>query len=158
MRPISPRLLDGSRHGRLFQRRCLSRLVILLAAILLSGSVLPQAAHADDYYLPADGKLYAFTGTDYGGSSCSDVGNRSSWNTTCYNKSMSVKNRGYPGAYAAVNLYWGWNYNGAYACIGQATGWNNLYYKYFTWGTGYGLNDRLARNVASHYWVNGCPA
>lgn len=134
----------------------------MLATLLIAASTLlsPSTALADDINLTPNGYFYLYQSRDYAGAKCQWSGNSSQhYPAGCSSwYYYSLANRGWTGSYAAVNLYIYENYGGAYACVGKATGWNDLYYKYYTWGTGGGKNSRIGGNGGnSHTWVQSCP-
>jgi hypothetical protein len=136
--------------------------ILFIAALTAALGVIatPSAASA----APADGYLYAWTGTYRGGHQCRWKGNSTDWSDQgCWNRVESIENRGFAGV-DAVLLFWGTANTGPYACLGRGDMWLDLSIhreKFDHVGLSEpktaGLGSPLENNVTSHYWVRGCP-
>ncbi|WP_053847011.1 peptidase inhibitor family I36 protein [Streptomyces sp. NRRL B-24085] len=117
-----------------------------------------SAAAADSSAVAADGYFYAWEGANRTGNYCRWVGNDTDW-TTCSpggnmrNQASSIENRGYPGSYANVVVYWDTGYGGANACIDNGWYYADLSQWFFP-NNGPGQGETLNDNISSHQWTN----
>lgn len=111
----------------------------------------PSAAAADGYF-------YAWDGANRTGKYCRWFGDDADW-TSCSpggnirNQAGSIENRGYPGAYANVDVYWDTGYGGSYACIPNGWYYADLSQWYFS-NPGTGEGENMNNNISSHKWIN----
>lgn len=116
--------------------------------------------------IQADGNFYAWEYVGNMGSYCAWYGDDANWSSCAprggiRNQASSIENRGYPGAFEDVLVYWdnaddagGWD--GARACIQNGWGYGNLYFWYFPDTGTAGSNERMENNISAHRWVNAC--
>ncbi|MFE3252192.1 hypothetical protein [Streptomyces sp. NPDC059209] len=96
----------------------------------------------------ADGHLYSYNEINYGSYCASWAGDSSNWGS-CQDRSSSLWNNGFPGAYDDVWVFEGINYTGARRGLYQGAEIpNNAAYTFD--GTSLSLND----NISSHHWTN----
>ncbi|MFE9681884.1 hypothetical protein [Streptomyces sp. NPDC006285] len=131
--------------------------------------VLPGGATAADGEeaapAAADGNFYAWQYVTGGGKYCAWYGDDANWSTcspggSMRNQAGSIGNRGYPGAYEDVLVYWdngddagGWD--GARACIQNGWEYYHLYQEFFP-NNGAGGTQKLENNISAHRWVHAC--
>ncbi|MEV4800320.1 hypothetical protein AB0K18_09900 [Nonomuraea sp. NPDC049421] len=112
-----------------------------------------------------DGYLYAWKHIDRGGELCSWTDDAPDW-SSCFwgemrNEASSLENRGWPGPYEDVILYWddgddagGWD--GTRACLPNGLYLNNLTGIYYPWDGRAGQGETLNDNISAHRWGSGC--
>ncbi|MET8081376.1 peptidase inhibitor family I36 protein [Streptomyces sp. NPDC005303] len=111
----------------------------------------PSAAAADGYF-------YAWEGANRTGKYCRWLGDDTNW-TTCSpggnmrNQASSIENRGYPGSYPNVMVYWDTGYGGTDACIDAGWYYADLSQWVFL-NPGSGQGETLNDNISSHQWTN----
>ncbi|MEV7076341.1 peptidase inhibitor family I36 protein [Streptomyces sp. NPDC093990] len=117
-----------------------------------------SAAPAASSAAAADGYFYAWEGANRTGKYCRWLGNDTDW-TTCSpggnmrNQASSIENRGYPGSYANVVVYWDTGYGGTNACIDNGWYYADLAQWVFL-NDGPGQGETLNDNISSHKWIN----
>lgn len=143
-----------------------------LTAFVVPGSA--QAADASDTrgtagaaapLFPADGNLYAYQYVGFAGGHCAWAGDDADWSSCAphgnmRNQANSLANRGFPGAYEDVLVYWddandagGWD--GARACL--QNGWADGHlYQYEFPANGAGGGEKMHNNISAHRWVHSC--
>ncbi|MFF3335463.1 hypothetical protein ACFYWX_39020 [Streptomyces sp. NPDC002888] len=144
----------------------------LAAAVLtgLTAFLAPATAQAADgapapKAVAADGNFYAYEYVGLMGGYCAWSGDDANWSSCSprggiRNEASSVENRGFPGAYEDVLVYWdnaddagGWD--GARACIQNGWSYGNLYWYYFP-ENGAGGGEKMENNISAHRWVHSC--
>ncbi|MFF3489641.1 hypothetical protein ACFYXC_41480 [Streptomyces sp. NPDC002701] len=96
----------------------------------------------------ADGYLYSYNEINYVDFCSSWLNDSSNWGS-CQDRSSSLWNNGFPGAYDDVWVFEGLNYTGAKRGLYQGAEIpNNAAYTFD--GTSLSLND----NISSHRWTN----
>lgn len=113
----------------------------------------------------ADGNLYAYVYVGLDGPYCAWYGDDANWSSCSprggmRNQASSLQNRGYPGSYEDVLVYWdnaddagGWD--GARACIQNGWSYGHLNMWFYP-HNGAGGGEMLANNISAHRWVNTC--
>ncbi|WP_371657683.1 peptidase inhibitor family I36 protein [Streptomyces sp. NBC_00280] len=139
----------------------------VLAAPGIAGAAEPPApapdsksatAAAAPSVAAADGNFYAWDGANRTGKYCAWVGDDTNWSTcspggNMRNQAGSIENRGYPGSYSRVRVYWDTAYGGTYACIENGYYYADLSQWYFQ-VAGPGQGETLNNNISSHKWAN----
>ncbi|MFC4531579.1 peptidase inhibitor family I36 protein [Sphaerisporangium dianthi] len=111
-----------------------------------------------------DGYFVAWVNTNRGGPYCEWLNDDSNWDTcsgmfremSMRNQASSLENRGWPGSYDDVNLYYSPSYGGSRNCLPNGYYLNNLAGIYFLWDGKAGQGKSMNKNIASHRWTNSC--
>lgn len=126
-----------------------------------NGARAPEAATT----AAADGNFYAYEYVGLSGRYCAWAGDDANWSTCSpaggmRNDADSIENRGFPGAYEDVLVYWdnaddagGWD--GARACVQNGWSYGHLYMYEFP-ANGAGGGEKLNDNISAHRWVHSC--
>jgi hypothetical protein len=107
-----------------------------------------------------NGYFYAWEAAYKGGRMCAWQHNAGNWSTCnvmdMRNKASSLQNRGYPGAFEDVNVYYHPWQTGAHNCLPNGAYWDNLIGLHFLWDGQDGQGQVMNDNIASHRWSNDC--
>ncbi|MFF9396791.1 hypothetical protein [Streptomyces griseoluteus] len=117
----------------------------------------PAAGPAKSATLP-NGYLYVWEEANRGGPVCAwPQYDSRDWSTcSMRNKASALENRGWPGAYEDVDLFWGTSYSGSHICLPNATYLANLSSVYFPRDGKSGQGQSTNNNISSHRWSNNC--
>jgi hypothetical protein len=130
-----------------------------------NGARTPATATATTTTTAADGNFYAYEFVGGMGEYCAWAGDDANWSTCSprggiRNQASSVENRGFPGAYEDVLVYWdnaddagGWD--GARACVQNGWSYGHLYQYEFP-ANGEGGGEKMDQNISAHRWVHSC--
>ncbi|PZG20087.1 peptidase inhibitor family I36 protein [Nonomuraea aridisoli] len=127
--------------------------------------VLPADSPAASAAAAPDGYFYAWGHINRGGFMCHWSGDDPDWSTcdsvNLRNDASSLENRGWPGPYEDVFLYWddaddagGWDHTRA--CLPNGLYLNNLTGIYYPWDGRQGQGETLNDNISAHRWGSGC--
>ncbi|MET8143598.1 peptidase inhibitor family I36 protein [Sphaerisporangium sp. NPDC005288] len=127
------------------------------APIASAPSAVSAASTPDGYFL-------AWYETNRGGPYCRWLNDDGNWDTCSgmfsemgmRNQASSLENRGWPGSYDDVNLYYSPNYLGSRNCLPNGYYLNNLAGIYYLWDGKSGQGQSMNNNIASHRWTNSC--
>jgi len=126
----------------------------------------PEDSPAASAAAAPDGNLVAWDKINRGaGGVCIWSGDDPDWSSCNWggmrNQASSVENRGWPGPYEDVFLYWddaddagGWDHTRA--CLPNGLYLNNLAGIYYPWDGRQGQGETLNNNISAHRWGSGC--
>ncbi len=130
--------------------------VAIAATALVAGGVTAEAATAppaSPATAQSDGYFYSYNGTGFTNLCGRWSGNSPNWGV-CRNKTESLWNNGYPGAFDDVLVYWGLNYTGAYRGVCNGDALPDVSGLTFDWSNGAaGHGESLWHNISSHKWA-----
>jgi hypothetical protein len=122
---------------------------LLLGTAILAGTALVAAPTANA--VGGDGKLYAYSDTNWRNVCGGWTNNSTSWGQ-CGTQVSSVWNNGFLQTYDKVRMYWGVRYTGTSYCLAQGTALSDLRDKRFNIA-GTNVGAVMDNHVFSHQWV-----